>query len=152
MMFKTVLITLGVLAVITAAGVAWAKHNGYCSKESRMQFVTERIGRKLDLNDDQLGRFEAFAETLRELRTERQDQRVAMKDDVAELLSEPSLDRDRAVSLIDERYRSMDGSKRAIVEAFADFSDSLAPEQRSRLSGLISDRLMHRWGPPRWAH
>jgi len=151
-MLKTVLITLGVLAVITAAGVAWAKHSGYCSTESRMQFVTQRIGHKLDLNDGQLERLEAFAETLRELRAERQDHRVAMKDDVAGLLSEPSLDRDRAVSLIDERFRTMDESKHAIVEAFADFSDSLAPEQRSRLSGLINDRLMHRWGLPRWAH
>lgn len=151
-MLKTVLITLGVLAVIAAGGLAWAKHSGYCAAEGRMQHVTQRIGRKLDLNDEQFAHFEAFAGILQELRTNHLDHRAAMGDQVTELLSGPSLDRDRAVALIDERFRSMDDNKRAAVDAFADFSDSLAPEQRSRLSNMISERLMHRRGPPRWMH
>lgn len=151
-MLKTILITLLFLGVIGAAGAAWAKHKGYCSADGRMQHVTQRVGSKLDLNEDQLNRLEVFAETLQEIRNERQDHRAAMKDDVTELLSAPSLDRDRAVALIDERYQSMGDSKRAMVDAFADFSDSLEPEQRSQLAGLIGDRMMHRWGHPRWAH
>ncbi len=151
-MLKTVLITLGVLGVIAVAGMAWAKHNGYCTAESRMQHITQRVGHKLDLKDDQLERLEVFAETLRGLRNESQEQRATMQDHVAELLSAPALDRDRAVGLIDERYQPMGDSKRALVDAFADFSDSLTPEQRSRLAGLIGDRLIHRWGHPRWAH
>jgi len=151
-MLKTVLIILGVVGVIAVAGVAWAKHNGYCSAESRMQQITQRVGRKLDLKDDQLERLEVFAQTLRGLRNERQDQRAAIKDHVTELLSAPALDRERAVGLIDERYQSMGDSKRAVVDAFADFSDSLTPEQRSRLAGLIGDRLIHRWDHPRWEH
>ena len=39
-----------------------------------------------------------------------------------------------------------------IVEAFADFSDTLAPEQRTRLAELIAKRAQHRFGPPGWAH
>jgi Spy/CpxP family protein refolding chaperone len=151
-MLKTILITLLVLGVVAAAGAAWAKHKGYCSADGRMQHITERVGRKLDLNEDQLGHLELFAETLKGMRNERQDHGASMKDRVTELLSAPSLDRDSAVALIDERYQSMGDSKRALVDAFADFSDSLEPEQRSQLAGLIGDRMMHGWGHPRWAH
>jgi Spy/CpxP family protein refolding chaperone len=151
-MLKTILITLAVLGFIAAAGMAWAKQSGYCSPENRLQKITERVGRKLDLNDDQQGRLEAFAKTLRDLRNERQDLGVAMKSSLKELLSEPSLDRDRAIALIDGRYESMSDSKLALVDAFADFSDSLAPEQRSRLADLVGDRMVGRWGQYRWAH
>jgi Spy/CpxP family protein refolding chaperone len=151
-MLKTILITLLVLGAVGAAGVAWAKHKGYCSADGRMHHMTERVGRKLDLNEDQLGRLEIFAETLKGMRKELRDHRGAMKDRVAGLLSAPMLDRDRAVALIDERYQSMGDNKQAMVDAFADFSDSLNPEQRSQLAGLIGDRMMHRWGHARWAH
>lgn len=151
-MLKTVLISLVVLGIIAAVGVTWATRSGYCSAENRIQHSVERIGRKLDLDDDQQGRLAAFVETLRGLRSERQDHRAAIKNHITELLSTPALDRARAVALIDERYQAMDASKRALVDAFADFSDSLAPEQRSRLADLIGDRTMYRWGPPRWAH
>jgi Spy/CpxP family protein refolding chaperone len=151
-MLKTILITLAVLGVIAAAGMAWAKQSGYCSPENRLQKITERVGRKLDLNDDQQGLLEALTKTLRDLRIERQGLRVAMKESLTELLSEPSLDRDRATALIDGRYEDMKDSKLALVDAFADFSDSLAPEQRSRLTDLITDRMMERRGQHRWAH
>ena len=151
-MLKTTLIVLIVLGVIAAGGVAWAKHNGYCSAESRMQHISERIGHKLDLNDDQQGRLESFVGTLRELRGEQQDRRRGMKQDVTELLSAPELDRERAIALIDERFQSIDDRKRTLVDAFADFSDSLAPEQRARLAELIEQRRMGRWGRHHWAY
>ncbi len=151
-MLKTILITLLFLGVIAAAGAAWAKHKGYCSADGRLQHITQRVGSKLDLNEEQLGRLEVFAGTLQGMRNERQDHRVAMKNDVTELLSAPALDRDRAMALIDERYQSMGDSKQSVVDAFADFSDSLEPEQRARLAEMIGDRMMHRWGHPRWAH
>lgn len=151
-MLKTILIALLFLGAVAAAGAAWAKHKGYCSADSRIHHITERVGRKLDLNEDQLGRLDVFAETLKGMRNEHQDHRTAMKDRITELLSAPSLDRDRAVALIDERYQTTGDRKRAMVNAFADFSDSLAPEQRAQLAGLIGDRMMHRWGHPSWAH
>ena len=151
-MLKITLIVLGVLGILGVAGMAWAKHNGYCSTENRMQHVSERIGRKLDLNDDQQHRFESFIGTLRELRSEQKDRKRGVRQDVAELLSSPMLDRDRAFALIDERFRSIDGRKRTLVDAFADFSDSLEPEQRARLADLIEQRRMGRWGHHHWAY
>ena len=151
-MLKTALITLAVLAVIAAAGVAWAKHNGHCSMENRMHHVTERIGRKLDLNSDQQARLVNLGETLRSLRADGEDDRSLTHEQLTQLLTAPSLDRDRAVTLIDQRLQTMNEQVRSVVDAFADFSDSLDPAQRSQLVELIDDRVNYRWGPSRWAH
>mgnify|MGYP001550334379 FL=1 len=151
-MLKTTLIVLLVLGMIAVAGVAWAKHNGYCSSEDRMQYVSERIDRKLDLNDDQKLHLESLIGALLELRSEQQDRRRGVNQDVTELLSAPMLDRDRAVALIDKRLQGIDDRKRTLVDAFADFSDSLAPEQRAELAELIEQRRMGRWGQHLWAY
>jgi Spy/CpxP family protein refolding chaperone len=151
-MLKTTLIVLIVLGILAAVGAAWAKHKGYCSTETRMQHISERIGRQLDLNDDQRGHLGSFIGTLRELRSDQQDRRRVVKQGVAELLSAPRLDRDRAIALIDERFRSIDERKRTLIDAFADFSDSLAPEQRARLVELIEQGRMGRWGHHHWAY
>ena len=151
-MLKTAFIVLVVLGILAAVGVAWAKHNGYCSNDHRIQHVSEWIGHKLDLNDDQQVRLDDLIGTLRELRGEQRDARRAVQQDVAELLSTPTLDRDRATALIDERLRSLDDRKRMLVDALADFSDGLAPEQRAQLAELIGQRRMGRWGHPHWAY
>lgn len=123
-MLKTVLIGLTVVGIVTAVGLAWAKHSGHCSAAGRINHITERIGRKLELIENQQGQPEAFADTLRGLRSQRHDHRQAMQDHITELLSASSLDRERAAALIDERHQAMDANKRVLVDAFADFSDS----------------------------
>ena len=151
-MLKAVLIVLVVMAVLAAGGMAWAKHRGYCSAEDRMHYVTEKLGRKLDLDDRQKSHLQIFTDQFREMRGEHQNTRGAMTDRISELLSASSLDREQAVALLDERHQAMSENKRTLVDAFADFSDSLSPEQRAELSELISNRMGHRWGPPHWAH
>ena len=162
-MVKTILITRVVLGVIGAVGAAWAKRGGYCSAENRVRYITERVDMKLELSDDQRDRLEAFVDTLRELRDKRRDHSDGIKDngtylttsqrewliqchsyfrikeDVTDLLTAPTRDRDRAVAMMVKRYQSIAGSMRALVDAFAEFSDSLAPEQRTRLAELIAD-------------
>lgn len=151
-MLKTILVIFLVLGVLAVVGAAWAKRSGYCSPEHRIQHLTERLGRRLDLNDDQQGRLATFVQTLKGLRSEWQGQRAAMKERVSELLATAPLDRDQAQALIDERAQIVEDGKHALIDAFANFSDSLAPEQRSRLAELIGDRMNHRWGHTGWAH
>lgn len=55
------------------------------------------------------------------------------------------------MDLLPERHEAMGEGEREIVDAFADFSDSLQRDQRARLADLIAERLRHRWGSPRWA-
>jgi Spy/CpxP family protein refolding chaperone len=151
-MLKILLITLTILGVVAVAGFAWAKHQGYCSEGDFVKRVTDRVSRKLDLDEDQAARLQGLAEKLRALRGDWTEGRTRMRTDVDGLLAAPTLDRDRAMTLLDQRHRSMAARKSEIVDAFADFSDSLQPEQRTKLAELLSKRLGHYWGPARWAH
>lgn len=151
-MLKTALTTSSVPTIIAAAGVAWAKHSGHCSMDDRMHHITERIGRKLDLDGDQQARLVYLGETLRSLRADRLDGRSLALEQVSQLLSAPSLDRDRAAKPIDQRIQPMNEQVRSVFDDFADFSDSLGPAQRSQRARLIGDRVNRGWGASRWAH
>lgn len=151
-MLKIVLTITAVIGLLAVLGAAWAKHNGYCAGGDRMQYVAERVARKLDLTDEQQAKLQTFTETLRQLRGDWGGRRKALTDELAGLLAAPSLDRNRVGELLDEQHQAMARRKGKIVDAFADFSDSLKPEQRTRLSELSGERLGHRWGHPHWTH
>jgi len=151
-MLKIVLITLVVVGVIAGFGIAWAKHKGYCSAEGRMQHVTERISKKLDLNDEQKSRLTALGEQFQTLRGDWRERRGTMRSDVQDLLKNDRFDRERALEMIDERQQTMTERKSDMVDAFAAFSDSLEPEQRSRLAKLIGEWSVHHRGHPGWVH
>ncbi|MEA3411635.1 MAG: periplasmic heavy metal sensor [Pseudomonadota bacterium] len=151
-MLKIVLITLVVVGVIAGFGIAWAKHKGYCSAEGRMQHVTERISKKLDLDDEQKSRLTALGERFQALRGDWREHRTELRADVQDLLKNDRFDRERALQMIDERQQTMIEGKRDMVNAFAAFSDSLEPEQRTRLAELIGEWSGHHRGHPGWAH
>lgn len=151
-MLKILLITLAVVGVLAAGGIAWARHNGFCAGGDHLEHVTERVSRKLDLGAEQNQKLQGLTEMLRKLRGDWAEHRTQRSGEIESLLAAPTLDRDRALDLLSQRHEAMAERKREIVDAFADFSDNLQPEQRARLAELISDRIQHRWGPPRWAH
>lgn len=151
-MLKIVLVTLIVVGLLAGFGIAWAKHKGYCSAEGRMQHITERISHKLDLNDEQRSKLVALGEQFQALRGDWRDRRVDMRANVLDLLKNDRFDRERAQQMIEERQQSMAEHKRDMVDAFAEFSDSLDPEQRTRLAELIDHWSGHRWGHHAWAH
>jgi periplasmic protein CpxP/Spy len=149
---KIFFITLAVIGLISAVGIAWARHNGYCAGGDYLKHVTERVSRKLDLNEEQNQRLQGIAEMLRKLRADWAERRTQSSNEIESLLAAPTLDRDRVMDLLTQRHEAMAERKREIVDTVADFSDNLQPEQRARLAELIADRMHHRWGPPRWAH
>lgn len=151
-MLKTTLIVIAILGVLAVVGIAWAKHKGYCAGADYLQHASERVARELDLNDEQNGRLQGFVETLGGLRASWLDHRTELIDELEGLLAAPTLDRERVVDVLDERHQAMVVRRQEIVDAFADFSDSLQPEQRDRLADLIAARMQQRWGHPRWAH
>ena len=150
-MLKIILITLALVGILTAAGVAFAKYNGHCAG-SFLDRVATRVSRKLDLDAEQQQRLQDLMATLSGLRDGAAERRMRLGPEIDGLLAVPTLDRDRVAELIAERHETMTERKETVIAAFADFSDALQPEQRTRLAEIISSRLEHGWGPPRWAH
>lgn len=92
-----------------------------------------------------------MGEQFRGLRASWLERRTALRDELQMLLSSAVLDRERALEILDGRQQDLAMFGRELVAAFADFSDSLEPDQRNRLAELIGGRLDRRWGPACWA-
>lgn len=148
---KTALIILTVVAVVIVAGLAWARHKGYC-KGDMVSFVAARLTSKLDLDEAQRGKLDALADTVRQLRGSWRKDREQVGAEVAGLLETPALDRDRALTLVDSRREVFDDHKQDLVQAAGDFTDSLSGDQRRKLADMISRLASRRCGPPGWAH
>jgi len=151
-MLKISLITLAVIVVLAGLGIAWARHNGYCAGGDHLNRVTALVARKLDLNDEQNQRLQGLAETLRKLRRDWTEHRNEHADEIGRLLTAPTLDRNRVMGMLTEGREALAEHSEEVIGAFADFSDSLQPDQRVQLAEFIAKRMQHRWGPSHWAH
>ncbi len=149
---KILLIISALIAVLAIAGLAWAGHRGICGHGDLVEHVAKRISHRLDLNVEQTKELQDFAEQIRGQRDDWAARRSQTRQEIDGLLVAPTLDRERLMALIDERHQDLNTRVRDLAEGFADFSDSLEPEQRTRLAELIGERMTRPWGPPRWVH
>jgi len=148
---KTTLIILAVIAVLAVAGIAWARYKGYCTGDM-VQNITAHLTNRLDLDEPQRARLDALADTFRRARDDWQAGRQQTGAQIVDLLGAPTLDRDRALGLIDERRQIFDDHKQDLVQAIGDFTDSLNADQRQRLVEMVTWLANRRWGPGGWRH
>jgi hypothetical protein len=149
-MTKTLIILfVAGVAVLLVGGVAWAKHRGYCGGTER---IIERATRELALNPEQKGKLETLGRTLTGIREQWRQRRGEVKGQVLDLLSTPTLDRDKAASLLEQRHEVWRERGDLLLAQFADFSDSLDDGQRQKLRAWIEKRTRHRWFGPAASH
>jgi len=140
-MSKTLIIVLVVVAllVLVGGGLAWAKHQGFC-RHGGMEWIQGRISSRLNLDATQQQKLGDLGTTLIGLRDQWRDTREQRQNELTALLEAPSLDRERAASLLESWHREWAERGPELVAAFADFSDSLSAEQREQLREFIEKR------------
>ena len=152
---KTIVIVIVIaVAVLAVGGFAYAKFRGGCSgPEGRADWIISRVSQRLDLNEGQKAKLEALGQTFLGVRQDfiktRSEGRVVM----AELLSEPELDRERARAQFQEHQEALTGHSGEVIDAIAEFSDSLNPEQRKTVVEWLNRPRHGRFGfahGPRW--
>lgn len=157
---KTAIIVLLAITALLAGTMVWADQKGRMGPEMRggfgqgekTEFMLFKVSRRLDLNDDQQNKLERFAEELGGMRKGRQNDKKGMHEELQGLLDEAPVDRAKALEIIDQRHQEFRRHMQQLVDAFADFSDSLDESQRSELKQIISERGKRHQGPPRWVH
>ncbi len=151
-MSKTLIIVIiAGMAFLLAGGIAWAKYRGYCriaGPERMVEHVTDR----LQLDETQRGKLTTFSQSITGLRDQWRQRRGDVRDEVLGLLESPSFDRDQAANLLEQRHLAWRKRGDALVEQFADFSDSLSIGQREKLRTLIEEKMNRRWHRPAWSH
>lgn len=114
------------------------------SAEQQVAWVAEQIEDELELNADQKLKLMVLQEkslvALKEYRSQGRRQHAQM----TAMLQQPSLDREQARQLLDERNRLIDQHTEPVLAAVADLYDSLNSEQREVLQEYLADFIERR--------
>jgi Spy/CpxP family protein refolding chaperone len=142
MKLSTRIIT-AVLLVAGSSGVVYAfsKHGDWgMTPAEKIEFVSDRVSKKLELDDAQRQKFTDFAETVSGIMQEVKLSREQRHTEIASLLEEPALDQARALQLVQQRTRMIDEKAPEVIASLAIFLDSLNTEQRAELQEFIDKR------------
>lgn len=145
---KTAII-VAVVGLLLATSLTWAKGYG---PENRGERIVEKVSKRLELNEFQKEKLEDFAQAMSEMRKSRKGERGQHRQELLGLLDTSTLDRARAMELLDEKHREFKRNMEGMVNAFADFSDSLDAGQREELKEVFAKRMERRHERQRWAH
>ena len=144
-MGKTVIIVLSILALLLVSGVAIARYKGLCGgAEGKIGWMAERLDRHLELNDSQRQQLEMLRSEVATIAETLHSDRASYASEAADLLGKPTLDRDRAHTLLMQKQAQLASVSSDLIEAFADFSDNLEQHQRDKLQAMILKHRQHR--------
>lgn len=105
--------------------------------------VVNRITSKLDLNAEQQQKLNVLADKVQAQRTALIGQTTNPRGEMQALISGEKFDRARALNLLDEKTRVVQVSSPEVINALADFYDSLNPTQQAEVRERMGKR--HGW-------
>jgi protein CpxP len=145
MKLSTRIITAALLIAGSSGAVyAFSKHNDWgMSPEEKVEFVTERVTRKLDLDSQQQQNFTELAGAIAQIM---QDARITKAQNLTEieaLLQEPSFNQARALELVEQKTRMINQKGPLVITSLAVFLDSLSVEQKQQMQEFMQHRHQH---------
>ena len=146
-MNKTTKIVMASLLALGVSGgvLAYGAHNHWgMNSDEKVEFVTDRVSKKLDLDDVQRQNLEVLAKDMMALVEEMRSGREAHMNEIQQMLGDPVLDQNRVIKLIQDKTQSINDRAPATVASLALFLDSLTTEQKSELQSFVADRMHHR--------
>lgn len=146
MKLSTRIIT-AILLIAGSSGAVYAfnKHGGWhMSPDEKVEFVTDRVTRKLDLDSQQSQYFGEFAETVAGLMLAARESRQQQFDEVAALLNEPSFDQAKALQLVQQKTQLVNDKAPQVIASLSLFLDSLDAGQKQKLQEFVRHHREHR--------
>ncbi|MGC4394226.1 Spy/CpxP family protein refolding chaperone [Hydrogenophaga sp. T2] len=140
--------TLIVLTSVTvlAGGLAACghrPHHGPASPEQVAEWrgkAVERVSRKLDLDTAQRQKLDVLADKLVAQRQAMMGPAGEPREAMRALVAGEKFDRARALHLLDEKTRVLQVATPEVINALADFYDSLNPTQQAEVRGFLEKR------------
>jgi crotonobetainyl-CoA:carnitine CoA-transferase CaiB-like acyl-CoA transferase len=132
-------IITAVLIIIGSSGAvyAYSKHGDWgMTPEEKVEFVTERVTRKLNLDNQQQQRFTELAETVAQIMLDARGSRQQHIDEIGELLQDPSFNQARMMEMVQQKTQMINEKAPMVISSLAVFLDSLSAEQKQQLLKL----------------
>ncbi len=136
-----IIIAVLIVAGGTGAVYAFGKHgHWHMTPEEKVEFVTERVTKKLELDSQQQQNFTALAETVAQIMIDARAAKQAQIDEIVQLLQEPSFNQARALEMVQLKTQTVNEKAPLVVSSLAVFLDSLDAEQKSKLQEFVEYR------------
>lgn len=148
MKLSTKIIT-AVLLVAGSSGVVYAvsKHGDWhMTPEEKVEFVTDRVTKKLDLDNQQRQNFTTLAETVAQIMLDAKAGKQQQINEIGALLQEPSFNQARAMEIVQQKTQMVNEKASLVISSLAVFLDSLNTEQKQELQEFIKNHRHHRHG------
>lgn len=142
---STKIIIAGVMVLGVSGGVfAYGAHNHWnMSPQDKADFVTDRVSKKLDLDESQKQNLRVLTNDMMAIMNEIRESRQSHLTEVEKLLAEPVFNQASALEMVQEKTRKINEKAPATIASLALFLDSLNPDQKSELQSFIGDRMQH---------
>lgn len=118
-------------------------HHGPASAEKVAEWrgkAVDRVSSRLDLNAGQRQKLELLADKLVAQRAAMVGQGGHPREELRALVSGEKFDRARALNLLDEKTRALQLATPDVIQALADFYDSLNPTQQAEVREFLDKR------------
>ena len=143
-------IIAAVLLVVgsTTAVYAFSKHgHWHMEPQEKVEFVTERVTDKLELDSQQQQNFRSLANTVAQMMMEAKAARADQMAEISAMLQEPSFNQARALEIIEQKTRLVNEKAPLVVSSMAIFLDSLNADQKQQLQEMIEHHRKHQSRP-----
>lgn len=108
--------------------------------------VIEKVTSKLDLNEAQKQKLSALTDEMLAARKAIKGDAIDPRADLKALIATDKFDRTKAQALLEQKTQTVQGNGPKVLTAFADFFDSLTPEQQKQVREKLDKRGHDWWG------
>jgi Spy/CpxP family protein refolding chaperone len=146
-MKRSTKIIAAVLLIAGSSGAVYAfgQHGHWnMSSEEKAELITDRVTKKLELDNQQRQNFSALAELVAQIMTDAKANKAQHIAEVGNLLQEPSFNQARALELIQQKTQMINEKAPLVISSLAVFLDSLNSEQKQKMQTLFERHRMHR--------
>ncbi len=130
------------VTLVVSAFAGWGQHHGdsgIC--ENR---VIEKLTQKLSLNEGQVEKLKFATLETTKVKKNMKENRKQVLGSIGEMLDQPTLDQERAISILKNKTQNMNEKAPQVVAALAGFYDSLTPEQQKILRDKFNKKMEHK--------
>ena len=139
---KRTIIYMTGIALLTTSIVACNRG----TPAERGERMVEKVTEELELTATQQDRLSEVKNEFLDMRKTMQSNREQTKTDIQALLKQPTLDRNKANSIVNQHIETIHSRSPAIIDAIGNFYDSLDDTQRAELREFIEDKMEHHHG------
>jgi Spy/CpxP family protein refolding chaperone len=105
--------------------------------------VVEKVSKKLELNETQKIKLVNLKDELLAVRKTMRSDRDEKRAEVLAMMKQPTLDREKVNTMVQQKINVASTQAPVVIDAMADFYDSLDDAQRAELVEHIEDKMEH---------